>query len=325
MVTKASLLNILESIKSNTIASNDGIVGLLFETATSTSDRADVFAPNALEELDSGTRYYSLYDGNAESIGNPEFADIPKDDADSVFIRYFDVDNDRLIYVSNWLPIDVPPDGIPDEHRFNITDHTGRVVDVTDLEWHGDLPKVNLTKLRENSEEHPEPKQETKSIDQPEQGGFRLWYIMIEIGRNGEAEGKGDRVDHKVGILATPRKFPTTPFMGTLNQLPGVSNTGFNKTTRSTYISAEIPEHDMRVLLFENSPEPKIYPSEDMLDITQELAAKHKTKISTVKTFASMITPIIASFTTPKPVDVPTNKPKSSGKRKVTTTKSMEK
>lgn len=325
MVNKASLLNILESIKSNTIASNDVIVGSIFETATSTSEQADVFSPNALEDLDSGTRYYSLYDGNPENIGNPAFADIPKEDAESVFIRYFDVDNDRLMYVSNWLPIYVPPDGIPDEHRFTITDHTGRVVDVTDLEWRGDLPKVNLTKLRESSEEHDKPTQEAKPVDQPEQGGFRLWYILIEIGRNGEAEGKGNRVDYRVGILATPRKFPTTPFMGTLNQLPGVRDTGFNKTTRSTYISAEIPEHDMRVLLFENSPEPKIYPSEDMLDITQELAAKHKTKITTVKAFVSMITPVIASFITPKPVDVPDNKPKSSGKRKVTTTKSVEK
>lgn len=306
MVNKASLLHILESIKTNTMASNDGIIWSLFETAASPTETADIFIPNATEQLDDGMRYYSLYDGNPENIGNPAYADIPKENADAVYIRYFDVANNRIMYVSGWQQVEVPPDGIPDDHRFSITDHTGREIDVTDLEWRGDIPTVNLTKLKENIEK--DTQKPTAQPEETEQGGFRLWYVMIETGRNGETEGKGNRVDHKICVMATPRKFPTKPFMSTLNQLPGVGKTDVFKSKYATSIVAEIPEQDIRVLIFENSPEPKIYPSDDILDITQEVASKNGIKAITIKTFAANVIPAINKFSPPKPEAKPAKK-----------------
>lgn len=310
MVNKAALLNILESIKTNTIASNDGIICSLLESATDITSGADIFAPNAIETNDGVTRFYSLYDGNEESINKPEYKDIPKERADSVFVRYFDATNDRVKYISNWIELDIPPDENLDDHRFTITDHDGRVIDVTDLEWQGDIQKVNLTKLKSQVDESkPTQPQDTQS------GGFRLWYIMIETGRDGETEGKGDRIDHRVCVMATPRQFPTKPFMLMMNTLPGVTKIDFQQSNRAKYIIAEIPQHDMRVLIMEMGAEPKIYPSDDMLDITQNAAAKFNAKAITVKSCESSIIDAMKSLVEPKSSEAPPE-PKSEPKRK---------
>lgn len=282
MVNKSSLLSILESMKSNASSTRDARIESLIESANAHGD-VDMFKPNALADIGNGvTRYYSLYDGNPNMMNQPIYSTVPHDMADSILLRYFDTNDDRVIYVSEWIPIDTPPDKhVSEDDRFSITDYMGNTVDVTDIEWKDNLPTVNLAKLVESPDNEAQPANES--------GGFRLWYVMIEEGREAEQNGVGTRQDHKVCVLISPRKFPTNPFLDVLNKIPGASNVKYNRTTRSSYISIDIGGSDLRVIIMENSPEPIVHPSDDMYEIVHTIATKHNINVATLKSFNDVL------------------------------------
>lgn len=317
MINKANLMSVLESMQNSVITNTEHTLMCMAENQSTGS--MDIFQPNAVVKMGDITRYYSLYNGE-ENANHPAYDKIPDGGLSDIFIRYFDVINDKMSYVSNWMPIEIPPDRqFADDHRFTITDHDGDSIDITDIEWRSDIPAINLTAIDAETKTANQTPQPNKPEAKQTSGGFRIWFCMLETGREAEISGGGDRVDQRVCIVTTPKTFPTKQFMDALGSLTNVKSVDHTTATRSTTITADLSGIDARIILFENGSPSTIYDSDDIIDITNDLRDKYKLPVVTTKTIIPIITKVIEKAI-PEPAIEPAPTEPAKVKSRVNTT-----